>query len=74
MTTEVMSGIWSNCIDYSSTVGKAHWMESGYLLPIIAYKHKISKIVLYDNSGTDTQRVERGRCFSTYMHCYDQSK
>jgi hypothetical protein len=24
MTTEVMSGIWSNCIDYSSTVGKAH--------------------------------------------------
>jgi hypothetical protein len=40
MTTEVMSGIWSNRVDYSSPVSKAHWMDSGYLLPTIAYKTK----------------------------------
>jgi hypothetical protein len=74
MTTEVMSGILSNRIDYSSTVGKAHWMDSGYLLPIIAYKYKISKIFLYDNSGTDTHSVDGGHCFTTYVYCYDQSK
>ncbi len=74
MTTEVMSGIWSNRIDYSSTVGKVHWMDSGYLLPIIAYKYKISKIFLYDNSGTDTHSVDGGHCFTTYVYCYDQSK
>ncbi len=73
MTTEVMSGIWSNRIDYSSTVGKAHWMDSGYLLPIIAYKYKISKIVLYDNSGTDTHSVDGGWCFTTYVYCYDMT-
>ena len=44
MTTEVMSGIWSNHLDYSSYVGKAQWMDSGYLLPIIAYKYEISKL------------------------------
>jgi hypothetical protein len=33
---EVMSGIWSNRVDYSSPVGKAHWMDSGYLFPAIA--------------------------------------
>ncbi len=71
MTTEVMSGIWSNRIDYSSTIGKAHWMDSGYLLPMIAYKYEISKIVLHDNSGTETHSVDGGRCFTTYVHCYD---
>ena len=49
-------------------------MDSGYLLPIIAYKYKISKIVLYDNSGTDTHSVDGGHCFTTYVYCYDQSK
>ncbi len=65
MTTKVMSRIWNNRIDYSSTVGKAHWMDSVYLLTIIASKYKISKIVLYDNSGTDTHSVDGGHCFTT---------
>ena len=60
MTAEVMSGIWSNGLDYTSYVGKAHWMDSAYLLPVIAYKYKLSKIVVFNNSGTDTQHVDRG--------------
>jgi hypothetical protein len=67
MTTEVMSGIWRERIDYSSPVGRAHWMDSGYLLPIIAYKYKMRKVVLYDNSGTDTASIDGGRCFTTYV-------
>jgi hypothetical protein len=49
-------------------------MDSGYLLPMIAYKYKISKIILYENSGTDTHSVNRGCYFTTYVYCYDQSK
>ena len=30
ITTEVMNGIWSNRVDYSSPVSKAHWMDSAY--------------------------------------------
>ena len=74
MTAEVMSGIWSNGLDYTSYVGKAHWIDSAYLLPIIAYKYKLSKIVIFDNSGTDTQHVDGGRCFTTYVYCYDEIK
>ena len=74
MTAEVMSGIWSNGLDYTSYVGKAHWIDSAYLLPIIAYKYKLSKIVVFHNSGTDTQHVEGGRCFTTYVYCYDKIK
>jgi hypothetical protein len=74
MTTEVMSGIWSNHLDYTSYVGKAHWMDSGYLVPIIAYKYKISKIVVFDNSSTDTQHVDGGHCFTTYVYSYDETK
>ena len=74
MTTEVMSGIWSNRVDYSSPVSKAHWMDSGYLFPIIAYKYKIRKLVLYDNSGTHTKSVNVGCCFTTYVYCYNKSK
>jgi hypothetical protein len=74
MTTEVMSGIWSNRVDYSPPVSKAHWMDSGYLFPDIAYKHKIRQLVLYDNSGTHTKSVNGGCYFTTYVYCYDKSK
>ncbi len=74
MTTEVMSGIWSNRVDYSSPVSKANWMDSGYLFPVIAYKYKIRQLVLYGNSGTHTQSVAGGRCFTTYVYCYDKAK
>jgi hypothetical protein len=74
MTMEVMSGIWSNRVDYSSPVSNAHWMDSGYLFPVIAYKYKIRQIVPYDNSGTHTKSVDGGRCFTTYVYCYDKSK
>ena len=74
ITTEVMNGIWSNRVDYSSPVSKAHWMHSAYLFPVIAYKYQIRKLVLYDNSGTDTNSVDGGRCFTTYLYCYDKSK
>ena len=43
-----MNGIWSNCVDYSSPISKAHWMDSAYLFPVIAYKYQIRKLVLYD--------------------------
>ncbi len=62
-----MSGIWSNRVDYSSPVSKAHWMESGYLFPVIAYKYKIRQLVLYDNSDTHTQSVDGGCCFTTHV-------
>jgi hypothetical protein len=74
MTTEVMSGIWSNRVDYSSPVSKAHWMDSGYLFPIIAYKYKIRQLVLCDISGIHTQSVDGGHCFTTYVYCYDKAK
>ena len=74
MTTKVMSGIWSKCVDYSTPVGRAHWMDSTYLLPIIAYKYKMRKVVLYDNSGTDTESIDGGRCFTTCVYCYNESK
>jgi hypothetical protein len=28
MTLEVMSGIWSNRVDYSVSIGLSHWMDS----------------------------------------------
>ena len=31
ITKEVMNGIWSNHVDYSLPVKKAHWMDSAYL-------------------------------------------
>jgi hypothetical protein len=74
ITTKVMNGIWSKHLDYSTPVSKAHWMDSAYLCPVIAYKYQISKLVLYDNSGTDTNSVDGGRCFTTYLYCYDKSK
>jgi hypothetical protein len=74
ITKEVMNGIWSNHVDYSLPVKKAHWMDSAYLFPVIAYKHQIRKLVLYDNSGTDTTSVDSGRCFTTCVYCYDKSK
>ena len=74
MTTKVMGGIWRKCVDYSTPVGRAHWMDSTYLLPTIAYKHKMRKVVLYDNSGTDTESIDGGRCFTTYVYCYNKSK
>ena len=61
-------------MDYSLPVKKAHWMDSAYLLPVIAYKYQIRKLVLYDNSGTDTTSVDRGCCFITCVYCYDKSK
>ncbi len=60
MTTEVMSRIWSKRVDYASPVSKAHWMDSGYLFPIIDYKYKIRQLVLYDNSGIHTKSVNGG--------------
>ena len=74
MTTKVMSGIWSKCVDYSTPVGRAHWMDSTYLLPIIAYKYKMRKVVLYDNSGTDAESIDGGHCFTTSVYCYNESK
>ena len=74
MTTKVMSGIWSKRVDYSSPVSKAHWMDSAYLFPVIAYKYKIGQLVLYDNSATHTNCVNGGCCFTTYVYCYDKSK
>jgi hypothetical protein len=74
ITTKVMNGIWSNSVDYLSPVSKALWMDSAYLFPVIAYKYQISRLVLYDNSGTDTNSVDGGRCFTTNVYCYDQSK
>ena len=74
ITKEVMNGIWSNHVDYSLPVKKAHWMDSAYLFPVIAYKHQIRKLVLYDNSGTDSTSVDSGRCFTTCVYCYDKSK
>jgi hypothetical protein len=71
---EVMNGIWSNHVDYSLPVKKAHWMDSAYLFPVIAYQYQIRKLVLYDNSGTDTTSVDSGRCFTTCVYCYDKSK
>ncbi len=73
MTTAVMSGIWSNRVDYSSPVSKAHWMDSGYLFPVIAYKYQIRQLVLYDNSGTHAKSVNGGHCFTAYVYCYDKS-
>ena len=60
ITTNVMNGIWSKHLDYSTPVSKAHWMDSAYLCPVIviAYKYQIRKLVMYDNSGTDTNSVE----------------
>jgi hypothetical protein len=69
-----MNGIWSNHVDYSLPVKKAHWMDSAYLFPVIAYQYQIRKLVLYDNSGTDTTSVDSGRCFTTCVYCYDKSK
>jgi hypothetical protein len=40
MTTEVMSRIWSNRVDYSLSVGLSHWKDSAYLLPVIVYMYK----------------------------------
>ena len=74
MTTKVMSGIWRKHVDYSTSVGRAHWMDSTYLLPIIVYKYKMRKVVLYDNSGTDTESIDGGRCFTTCVYCYNESK
>ena len=74
MTTKVMSGIWRNCVDYSTPIGKAHWMDSTYLLPIIAYKYKMRKNVLYDNSVTDTESIDGGHCVTTCVYCYNKSK
>jgi hypothetical protein len=74
MTTKVMSGIWSERVDYSSPVSKAHWMDSAYLFPVIAYKYKIRQLVLYNNSATHTNCVDGGCCFTTYVYCYDESK
>ena len=72
MTTEVMSGIWSNRVVYSSPGSKAHWLW------IFASRHclqdKIRQLVLYDNSGTHTKSVDGGRCLTTYVYCYDKSK
>jgi hypothetical protein len=71
-----MNRIWSKHLDYSTPVSKAHWMDSAYLCPVIviAYKYEIRKLVLYDNSGTDTNSVDGGHCFTTYVYCYDKSK
>ena len=69
-----MNAIWSNSVDYSSPVSKARWMDSAYLFPVIAYKYQIRTLVLYDNSGTDTNSVDGGRCFTTYLYSYDKSK
>ena len=74
MTTEVMSGIWSNHVDYSVSVGSSHWMDSGYLLPVIVYMYKIPHLVVYDNSGTHTKHIDGSRCFHTTMYCYDNSQ
>ena len=74
MTTKVMSGIWREHIDNSTPVGRAHWMDSAYLLPIIAYKYKMRKVVLYVNCGTDTESIDGGRCFTTYVYCYNESE
>ena len=41
---------------------------------LIAYKYQIGQLVLYDNSGTDTNRVDGRRSFTTYVYCYDKSK
>ena len=61
-------------MDYSLPVKKAHWMDSAYLFPVIAYKYQIRKLVLYDNSGTNTNSVDGGHCFTTYLYSYDKSK
>jgi hypothetical protein len=69
-----MNGIWSKNVDYSTLVSKAHWMNSTYLFPVIAYKYKIRRLVLYDNSGKDTNSVDGGRCFTTHVYYYDKFK
>jgi hypothetical protein len=46
MTTAVIRGIWSNCVDYSSPVSKALWIDSGYLFPTIACNYQIRQLVL----------------------------
>ncbi len=74
MTTKVMSGIWSKRVYYSSPVSKAQWMDSAYLFPVIEYKYKIGQLVLYNNSATHTHCVDGGRCFTTYVYCYNKSK
>ncbi len=62
ITTNVINGIWSKHLDYSTPVSKAYWMDSAYSCPVIviAYKYQIKKLVLYDNSGTDTNSVDGG--------------
>jgi hypothetical protein len=66
--------IWSNHVDYSSPVSKAHWMEAPYLLPVIADKYQIPHLVLYDNSGTHTKNVDGSRYFTTSVYCHDKLK
>ncbi len=72
MTTEVMSGIWNNRIEILLLLVK----HTGWTLDIcfisLLKKDKISKIVLYDNSGIETHSVNGGCCFTTYAYCYDQ--
>ena len=74
MTTEAMSGIWSNCVDYSVSIGSSHWMDSAYVLPVIVYMYKIPQLVVYNNSGTHTKHIDGSRCFNTTMYCYDDSQ
>jgi hypothetical protein len=74
MTMEVMSGIWSNRVDYSVSIGSSHWMDSGYLLPVIVYMYIIPHLVVYDNSRTHTKHIDGSRCFHTTMYCYDDSQ
>jgi hypothetical protein len=74
MTTEVMSGIWSNRVDYSVSIGSSHWMDSGYLLPVIVCMYKIPQFFVHDNSGTHTKHIDGSRCFHTTMYCYDDSQ
>ena len=74
LTTEVMSGIWGNCVDYSVSIGSSHWMEYAYVLPVIVYMYKIPQLVVYDNSGMHTKHIDGSRCFNTTMYCYDDSQ
>ena len=60
---------------YAQELGDATFPTiSAYLFPVITYKYQIRKIVLYDNSGTNTTSVDSGRCFTTCVYCYDKSK
>ncbi len=74
MTTEVMSGIWSNHVDSSLSVGLSHWMDSAYLLTVIVYMYKIPQLVLYNNSGIHTKHIDGSMCFNTSVYCYDDSQ